>query len=1225
MSITLGLALFLSFGWLLPAIAQQSKQVPGRDEYLYARKLFEEKYYDLAAEQLERCLRDFPGLPEADEAQFFLGETYLQLKDPGRAQAAFLRTAYVYPESPRAPEALFKVGLSLETLNRLKEAAQAYERVEGFYSGSNLAPQALGRASHLYAATGDTIRADDIAGSVIEKYPQSPAASVARIERAERFTDRGDVISALQYLTWVAQRSGLDSLSAEASLRIGRLYAIRYDLSSAREAFQQCIDQHPTTPAAPQARLELASMLNVSGGYNQASAIVAPLLGSPSKDIRAAALVTAGDGCYLKTDFEAALSWYDSAAAYSPEAVVKGAWTCELLGRKKNANDRYLKAINSPPPWNTQAQLRAAILAADLDQPAKAAGFWEKLIASGALPDSTGRLLFELTKARLDAKNSAAISAADTLLAEFPRSPYADDVLMAAAQSSFINGDYQAAVNRLESLLTRYPASPYCDSAKASISYIHSFYLRGEKLIDRMAELSSLPQNRTNPVRWALDWGDFYLNEFKDPVKAADQYDRVLDDILATTDDRIYALFRSGIAYQLLTESARRARDSFSWAMYADSARSRLNQLQRLSPRGSYTLQLGSQLVEFDARLARSNATSPAVVIRRCEDLIQRFGEDSIPPSTIYAYLQTEALLSPLDQRLAINLILLGHRTRARCSDVSLAGAIAEWEVKALRQLGVDSTAVDSARSAISQYPSTPAAANLTLSLVADLPIPMLEKYDLLVRYRRLYPYCVDVAKLGFLQADLLDKLERPLESMAARKVADDAVGWGRPALDILRIPPSSIRLERAVAFRRSGEYPRAAEELNIILHVATDSETVSRATLELAYVEKGRQNPQGALMLLDSLSRNFPDSKSAQQASHLRPELLMSMGDYKASIRALEQLAAPGTKPDSLYDVGIRRIVCLYRLDRLDEAKKEAGDLFKKFKERPDLDQAKALFFLEKGRSLVRGKSWKDAREQYTTVVEKYPFSRSADEAAFASAVSFVEEEKFDEAAKALDKFIADRPESPLNLDALLALGLAQFQIEKYSESVSSLKRVWDSRDGKRLWQTAFEALASVYRNLRFWDALIRLNRDYLERYPEAPDALDRRMDVGLAYIELKEWDEAIRQYRPLLPLADAEREAEIQYYIGEAYQGKGDHRTAILEFLKVKILGRKTKLDWGVTAIYQAGACYEKLGDNDGASRMYRKIIEETGADSNYGRAAQQRLDSLPPPLPPDTLRKP
>ncbi len=1199
---------FLVFQWLIAA------ENPGTDDYLYARKLFEERYYDLAAEQLERCLRDFPSLTDADEAQFLLGEAYLRSGDPDRARAAFLRTAIVYPESPHAPEALFKVGESLESAGRFREAAQAFERVQGFYSGSSLAPRAMGKAASLFTLARDTLHADDLTNQLIEKYPDSPFASISRLELANRLVEQGDFRAAIQFLNWVATRAGMDSLAAEAWVHLGRLYKRRFELASARESYQTCIDRFPAIAPAAKARLELAGIENLRGSQDEARRIVAPLLASSVPEFRIKALIVCGDAEYLRSNYEDAVAFYDSAASGSHEAMLKSAWTTELLGRRKSALDRYIKLAGAPASIGASAKLRAAMLAYDLGQPERAAAMWVRLIEDPNFADTTGRAFLELARARAEARLEGVSAAADSILQENPASPFLDDALFLAARAAFRKGEYQGALNRYEILIKECPASAFCDSAALGIEFIRNFHLRGEKLIERMAELSSLPQNRTNPVRWALDWGDFYLDEFKDPVKAADQFDRVLDDILATTEDRLTALHRSGIAYQLLAEAARREKDSYSWTMYSDSAHNRLTVLKRLDPFGHQTLELSIRLIEFDAALARSGQATPPIIASRCEEIISKFGEDSLPAATTAIYLESMIAAGRVEAKNIVALIAVAERGSKRTNDLQTIARLKYWEVEALTSIGEGASALDTAVSITANYPSTKSAAKSSLMLASSTIISPAMRLEYLTQYRDYYPYRVDEGRISLLEADLLDSLDRPIDALSARQRADAALGWGRPKLDILELPPLEIRMERAIAFRRAGQFAQAAEELAIVLNSAPEGENSPAALLELAMVEKGRQNPQGALLLLDSLILRHADSQAASNSGWFKPILLMELGRFREAENSYAGLAAESNNSDSLYAYAVNQIVCQYRQGRAEEAKKSANELYKRFKDRPNLDQTKALLTLEKGRSLDQSKKHAEARENYALIRDKFSQTIWADDAAFAYGQSLVQEGKYEDACKALERLVTDYPESSLALEGALSLGLTQYQLEKYSEAVVSLKKVWDARNASGLWQSAFESLSLVYRNLRFFDAAIRLNRDYLNRFPEAPDGLDRKIDIAQFYLEQKEWDEAIRQYRPLLPFADAEREAEIQYYLGEANLGKGDFRTAILEFLKVKVLGRKTKLDWGVTAIYQAGFCYEKLGDLEGAARMYQKIIEESGETSNYGRAARQKLESLP-----------
>ena len=108
-------------------------------------------------------------------------------------------------------------------------------------------------------------------------------------------------------------------------------------------------------------------------------------------------------------------------------------------------------------------------------------------------------------------------------------------------------------------------------------------------------------------------------------------------------------------------------------------------------------------------------------------------------------------------------------------------------------------------------------------------------------------------------------------------------------------------------------------------------------------------------------------------------------------------------------------------------------------------------------------------------------------------------------------------------------------------------------------------------------------------------------------------DYDKATEHWESLLPYAESESSAEILFWTGESYFNKGEYARAITEYLKVSFFGKPTKLDWSASAWWKAGNAYEELGEFSKSVLMYDRIILEKGAVSDYGRFAQQRIDSL------------
>ena len=96
-------------------------------KYLEAQKLFEE------------FLRRSPESDLADDAQYWVGECYFALKDYRRAILEFRRVIDQYPFGNKVPQSFFKVGLSYLALGERDRAAENLETVVQAFPKSDVA------------------------------------------------------------------------------------------------------------------------------------------------------------------------------------------------------------------------------------------------------------------------------------------------------------------------------------------------------------------------------------------------------------------------------------------------------------------------------------------------------------------------------------------------------------------------------------------------------------------------------------------------------------------------------------------------------------------------------------------------------------------------------------------------------------------------------------------------------------------------------------------------------------------------------------------------------------------------------------------------------------------------------------------------------------------------------------------------------------------------------
>ncbi len=83
--------------------------------------------YDLAVEGFSSYVRSFPKSEFADNAQYYIGESFYQRGKLPEAVEAFGRVIADYPTSDVSGQAYYKRGLSYERLNQPDRAREAYE------------------------------------------------------------------------------------------------------------------------------------------------------------------------------------------------------------------------------------------------------------------------------------------------------------------------------------------------------------------------------------------------------------------------------------------------------------------------------------------------------------------------------------------------------------------------------------------------------------------------------------------------------------------------------------------------------------------------------------------------------------------------------------------------------------------------------------------------------------------------------------------------------------------------------------------------------------------------------------------------------------------------------------------------------------------------------------------------------------------------------------------
>ena len=120
-----------------------------RMNYQAAFDLLKAGQYEKATAAFQRFLVTFPDSALADNAQYWLGESFYVTRRYDEALKAFRIVVDRYPESRKLPDAWLKIGYTQYELKAWKPARDALTRVQRDYPDSSAAGEALKRVERM--------------------------------------------------------------------------------------------------------------------------------------------------------------------------------------------------------------------------------------------------------------------------------------------------------------------------------------------------------------------------------------------------------------------------------------------------------------------------------------------------------------------------------------------------------------------------------------------------------------------------------------------------------------------------------------------------------------------------------------------------------------------------------------------------------------------------------------------------------------------------------------------------------------------------------------------------------------------------------------------------------------------------------------------------------------------------------------------------------------------
>ena len=1237
-----------------------SAQVSNSDtDFLYARKLYEDKLYALAAQEFSKFIKNYPSDSRLPDARYFSGMAYFSDKNYESARRDFQFLAIDFPKDKRAPDAWQKVAECYAAMGDYAGAANSLTTIGTFYPGSPNAVSSILLASDYFVKAGDLRSAKDKLQKLIADQPDIPEAHQSRLKLALLLKNDKNYVQASIEFQNVIDKAKDPELIAQAIYEKAKISDLQGRSDEARNAYAKIIDRYAKTKMIAYAQFEIGLILTREKKFAEARKMFENVAATPIQppSLKNAARINIGDTYFMTGQFVQASDFYkqiaegDFDSLNTLEAAFKWGMVLEKLGRLDAANERYFTIINA---WGDKlgdttylplAYLKLAQNYANLKKYRDASSYYDQFIKRYPDYPALDRVFIRrgtLLQNELKDYSEAAV-VYENLARRFPKNIHSDQVRFNLAEVYRQDNQIKEALELLRQFKNDFPGSSVLDAVNDELNYIATYYPEGNnKTTERIVYLlgdviSDKPKDET-----LFTYATLFFQELKDYKGAADLFRSVMS---ATKNKQLTeeAVYYTALSYDRLSKKSQEL------AFYADSA---LAMYKKLTV-GKYADEATIYIVE--SNLAKLSNTDDRA--RKSKEsytaLLERY------PTTPYRDKILIGLGDALWNLREISLPIDSSKLNAK-SKKSAKGA---QDASGGPRKYV--SAIDCYDEIIRAFPSGPYADDAYFhSVLCYAYLKSREGYfKSLNAYITAFPRGKYIAQAKFMMAKYKeDNNEYQSAILAYNELinqyyyttyADSAVqGIGnnylyaqqyekavsafQKSMDLNKDEFSDLDISTsqsavhttsdykiAYAYEKLNNRTKAVEYYETYLYPDNDGPYALQALNSLAQIYDQKQDYQSAIRYYRTISEKFARTEPGYIALNRVAEIHFSAEQYDSAKAAYLKLSE--WSKDKLQQIifDSRIIVCAYRLGQINTTTVLEKDFNKKYDGEKNLkillQNYKAEFLYELGRYYqyqgVRT-NYELAFKTYTRVLEDFKNAAIVPDVMYEMGVIRFNEGKSKEGFELLQQIPQKFPNSEILPKVYLRLANEAFRLEQPQTAMEAAKLALQNPYIKKAdakYGTDF--LIKVYKAAGYYENALLLIQQYLEKFPDDDPAniFSKRIDIGVMHKNLKAYSRALEYFRDLIRVASGEDEAEIQYNIAETYWAMGNFDQALLEYLRIPYLTLGKKFDWASAAKSQAAECYVKLSKYDEAVRLYEDIIRTNGAASEYGLYAKQRIEQI------------
>jgi TolA-binding protein len=492
--------------------------------------------FELAADEWEKFLKNYPQDPLAAKAQHYVGVCYLQLKQLAKAAAAFDAVVKKYPDFDLIQDAYLNLGWCQYSLGGqqtegayAKAAATFAELVKKFPDGKHT-EQALfyaGEAEYNLGKKKEAVAAYD---QLVKKYPQASLRSDALYALGVTHEELGQHAAAGQAYDLFLQEFATHDLANEVQMRKAETVLLAGDFAAAEKLFGQ-IAMLEGFAAADHALYRQAFCLSKLDKFAEAAKLYARIPAEFAQSAYAADAAMSAGRCYYRVEQLAdASGWFQKVIEGSSNSRVEAAhWLCRIYlrdGKPQQAIDLAKQVLpaagNDPFAIHLELDHADALYESQASRP-EAVALYVKIATGHPQHELAAQSLYNAAFGALElGRYDEGLKHAAAFLEAYPNQRLAPDVQYVAAECHLQRNEHAEAEKLYAQLIQGTAEHPDRETWQVRLGL--AIYLQ-KKYADAVAALEPLVGQLKNAdnqaqAQFVLGVSRFYLDQFDGAVQA---------------------------------------------------------------------------------------------------------------------------------------------------------------------------------------------------------------------------------------------------------------------------------------------------------------------------------------------------------------------------------------------------------------------------------------------------------------------------------------------------------------------------------------------------------------------------------------------------------------------------------------------------------------------------------------------------------------------------------